>query len=315
MKPSLIAARWPPRRLRRGWGLALGLCLLGAIAGTRAELIRLTLYEKPAESELVVRGRVKRGDLRLAEIAVEQVLKGSYDRPSLWIVFRLDNFTRRAWQQKVTFYNGEPVLLFLKPFEKSTGEQPFPDRFTLVRGVQGKVELPPEGGEAIVEATRRFVRVQAQVEIEQTTQDLLSFLSDPNPLIKEAGLQQATRLRLGHPEMVGALLPILDHPVPDFRREALLLLSQIFEDRNYWREPLVNEDHVVSLVLTRAREDEDTEVRAEAVRTLAARGKTDILPALRQIAGSDPTQRVRFQAGVAAYDLSQQQQPRPPNSR
>jgi hypothetical protein len=269
-----------------------------------AELIRLDLYEKPAESELVVRGRIGRGDLRLAEVKVEEVLKGSYDRPELLIVFRLDNFTRKPWQDKVTFRNGEAVLLFLKPSENGDGDPAPTRRFTLVRGVQGKVELPAEGSAAILEATRRFISVQAQTDIEQTAQDLRSFLSDPNPLVVEAGLLQVHRLRLGLPKTAPALLPLLSHPLPDFRLGALRVLAQIFTDRQHWKAPLANEDHVVDLVLSRAREDEGPEVRAEAVRTLEARGKRDVLAALEQIARTDPTQQVRFQAELAAYGLS-----------
>lgn len=304
------------RRARRAGLLALpallltsGVALLPGSVPARADLIQLTLYEKPAESDRVVRGRVRRGDLRLAEVEVEEVLKGLYDRPTLLVVFRLDNFTRKAWEEKVVFHNGEPVLLFLNPFEKESGERPHPDRFTLVRGVQGKVDLPAEGAEAILEAVRRFILVQAQADIEQTAQDLRAFLSDPNPLVVEAGLQQVYRLRLGEPGTVRALLPLLGHPVPDFRRGALRVLEQIFEDRPHWGEPLGQEDHAVALVLARAREDEDVEVRAEAVRTLEARGRRDVLAALEQIARDDPTQRVRFQAELAAYELSRAEPP------
>lgn len=281
--------------------------LAAVVAGTetaRCELIQLTLYEKPAASDLVVRGRVRRGDLRLAEVEIDEVLKGVYDRPSLLIVFRLDNFTRKAWEEKVVFRNGAPVLLFLNPFEKESGERPHPDRFTLVRGVQGKVDLPPEGALAILEAVRRFIRVQAQTDIAQTSQDLRSFLSDLNPLVAEAGLRQVHRLRLATPMSAQALLPLLSHPVPDFRSGALRVLAQVFEDRPRWEEALANEDHAVALVLTRAREDEDVTVRAEAVRTLEARGKRDVLAALERIAREDPTQQVRFQAELAAYQLS-----------
>ena len=284
-------------------GIAL---LAAALAGAEAtaDLIQLSLYEKPSESNLVVRGRVRRGDLRLAEIEVEEILKGVYDRPTLLIVFRLDNFARKPWEDKVVFRNGEPVLLFLNPFEKESGERPHPDRFTLVRGIQGKVELPPEGSAAILEAVRRFIHVQAQTDIQATTQDLRAFLSDPNPLVAEAGLQQVHRLRLGAPRSVRVLLPLLDHPVPDFRSGALRILAQIFEDRPRWDDVLAEEDHAVDRILLRAREDEDAAVRSEAVRTLEERGKRDVLAAIEQIARQDPTQQVRFQAELAVYRLS-----------
>lgn len=290
-------------------GRALAAVLAAALTGqgglpAHAELIQLSLYDKPAQSELVVRGRVRRGDLRLADVAVEEVLKGNYDRSELSVVFRLDNFTRKLWEDKVVFRSDEPVLLFLKPFEKESGGQPHAERFTLVRGTQGKVELPAEGAEAILEAVRRFIRVQAQTDIAQTGQDLRAFLSARNPLVVEAGLQQVHRLRLAEPRTVRALLPLTEHPVPDFRRGALRILAQVFEDQNRAGEVLAEEDHMVALVLSRAREDEDVEVRAEAVRTLEARGKRDVLAALEKIAREDPTQQVRFQAELAAYELT-----------
>jgi hypothetical protein len=288
--------------------VALAGWLLAGVPAARAEIIHLSLYDKPAESDLVVRGRVIRGDLPRADVAVEEVLKGLYDRPRLEIVFRLDNFSRKVWEDKVLFHNGEPVLLFLKPFRKENGERPFADRFSLAHGSQGKVDLPAEGSAAILEAVRRFIRVQAGTDIEQTAQDLRAFLSDPNPLVVEAGLQQVRRLRLGVPQTADALLPILAHPVPDFRVEALRVLAQIFEDHPLREGKLANEDHLVSLVLGRAREDDDVEVRSQAVRTLEARGKRDVLPALEQIARSDPDQQVRFLAELATLDLSR---PRP----
>ena len=300
----IFSARSLRAGFKRGFPVVLAIGWLAGLAPARADLLQLSLFERPAKSTLVVRGKVIRGDLRLAEIKVEEVLKGFYDEPRLSVVFRLDNFTRRIWEKKVEFSNGERVLLFMKPFENIRGENPRPDRFSLVYGHQGKVSLPPEGANAILEATRRFVHVQGQIDIEKMYQDLQSFLSDPNPLVLEAGLQQMVRLRLGRPEQIRAVLPILDHPVPDFRRGALMLLAQMYEDRDLWRAQLNNEDHILTHLLTRAREDEDTAVRKEAVRTLEARGKTDILPALEQIAGTDPKQSVRFQAQLAAYNLT-----------
>ncbi|MEE9230864.1 MAG: HEAT repeat domain-containing protein [Acidobacteriota bacterium] len=304
-RPCRISPTRPHRAgFERGFLLVLVIGWLAGLCPAWADLIHLSLFEKPAMSTLVVRGKVIRGDLRLAEIEIEEVLKGFYDEPRLWIVFRLDNFTRRIWEEKVEFSNGERVLLFMKPFEDIRGENPRPDRFSLVYGHQGKVTLPPEGANALLEATRRFVHVQEQADIEKMYEDLQSFLSDPNPLVLEAGLQQMVRLRLGRPEQIRAVLPILDHAVPDFRRGALMLLAQMYEDRDLWQAQLNNEDHLLTHLLTRAREDEDTAVRKEAVRTLEARGKTDILPALEQIAGTDPKQSVRFQAQLAAYNLT-----------
>jgi hypothetical protein len=289
-----------------GWlrllGVAAGLAA-AVITQARAELIQLTLYEKPAQSDLVVRGKVVRGDLRLAEVAVDEVLKGKYERPTLFVVFRLDNFTRKNWEEKVLFQNGESVLLFLKPFEKESGERPFADRFSLVRGVQGKVDLPAEGSEAILDATRRFVRVQAQTDIDQSRRELVAFLRDPNPLVVEAALQEVQRLRLGREAGVPDLLKLLAHPSPEFRQGALRILGQALDHRTNGGPPLPNEDHVVGLILGRAREDEADEVRVAAVRALEARGKRDVVAVLEQIARTDPRQMVRFEAGLAAYEL------------
>jgi hypothetical protein len=281
-----------------------GALALAGIAPVRADILETTLYEKPALSDLVVRGKVVRGDLRLAEVEIEEVLKGTYDRSSLFVVFRLDNFTRKSWEEKVLFRNGEPVLLFLVPFEKESGEKPFPDRFSLARGVQGKVDLPAEGAAAILDATRRFVRVQAQTDIEQSRRDLLGFLKDPNPLVVEAGLQEVHRLRLGGVGSVPELLNLLNHPSPGFRHGVLRILGQILAGRAGGQTPLANEDHIVSLVLGHAREDESEEVRIEAVRALETRGKRDVVAVLEQIARTDPRQKVRFQAGLAVYELS-----------
>jgi hypothetical protein len=293
----------PDPGCRQRLAIAVACLALAGPPAARADLIQLTLYEKPAHSDLVVRGKVVRGDLRLAEVAVEEVLKGKYDRSSLFVVFRLDNFTRKSWEEKVQFQNGEPVLLFLKQFEKESGEKPYPDRFSLVRGVQGKVDLPAEGAEAILDATRRFVRVQAQTDIEQSRRDLLAFLKDRNPLVVEAGLQEVHRLRLGREAEVPELLDLLVHPTPGFRQGALRILGQILDGVSEDVRPLASEDHIVSLILGRAREDETDEVRVEAVRALGARGKRDVVPILERIARTDPRQSVRFEAELAAYEL------------
>jgi hypothetical protein len=301
-----VSTRRGNRRSAAGWLRLLGVAAVLAAAGApgvRAELLQLTLFEKPAQSDLVVRGRVIRGDLRLAEVAVEEVLKGEYERPSLFVVFRLDNFTRKNWEEKVLFRNGEPVLLFLKIFAKESGEKPYADRFSLVRGVQGKVDLPAEGAAAILDATRRFVRVQAQTDIEQSRRELAAFLEDPNPLVVEAGLQEVHRLRLALEKSVPRLLRLLDHPSPVFRQGALRILGQVLDRRTDGAQSLPNEDHVVSLILGRAREDETVEVRVEAVRALEARGKRDVVAVLEQIARTDPRQSVRFEAGLAVYEL------------
>ena len=207
---------------RSAFGLAaLSLMALVSLPGTspalHAEVQELTLYQRCGRSPWVILGEVTDADDRFPEIRVIEVLKGSYERPTLHIVFRLQNWLRKGWEDKLQFSPGQKAILFLKRYdpedtdgskipEKLKGEDMFASTF----GAEGLYSLPAEGQEAILGAVRAFSKVTAMMDTVAREDSLLGFLGSKNPLIVEAGLDEVYSQRLALDDNVPGLLRLAD---------------------------------------------------------------------------------------------------------
>ena len=286
---------------RRAVLLASSLTLLIALP-LQAEIDEATLWEKTLRAQLVVRVTVLDGDNRLAQMQVDEVIKGAYGGERLRVVFRAQNMERGDWEGKISFAAGEKLILFLKPFVKE-GVVQAPDQFSLVRGYQGREEVPPEGTDAYLQAVRRFVEIhslESQLAVWDAARGLLS---EENPHLVEAGFQQILKFRLGDEELAPEVLELMDDPNVTFRMLAAQSLGQILEDSRRLERPLMGEDHLRDQLLYTAMNDKSEEVRVEAIRALEANADADLLPTLDRIADEDPSQAVRYQAERTIYEI------------
>jgi len=288
----------------RVFGLAL-VCLLAAIPLLWGEVSPASLWEKTYRAELVARVTVLDGDNRLAVMAVEEVIKGDYNREQLKIVFRARNLDRDRWEEKIVFEPGSHLILFLTPYLKD-GMVQASDQFSLVRGFQGRTEVPPEGTDAFLGAIRRFARIQSldsQLAIWDAARDLLK---EDNPHLVEAGFQQVEKVRLADEELIPDFLRHLESPNVPFRASAARCLGQVFAASRDPEEVLETEDHVRDLLLHRAMNDDDSAVRVESIKALAARWDANLVPSFRQISQEDPSQDVRYEAEKSILQLTEE---------
>lgn len=279
-------------------------CACAAFLPARAERIDLDLYEKIALAPLVVRGEVEGEPQRFARVRVLEVLRGEYEAPRLEIAFRLINFERPWWQDKISFREGEEALLFLVPMQGSRREEARGDRFILFKGPEGKVTLPAEGRQAWLDASRRLAALSGIAEPRDLFDSLRALTADPNPLLVEVGLRQVRKHDLADERLVPTLLEIVKRPEGRFRAEALDLAADLIEKPAGGGRPLAARDHLVSLASLLADEAPEVATRRAAVRVLASDGTPAARAKLQAISEADPSQDVRYEAAVAAYRLS-----------
>jgi hypothetical protein len=292
-------------RIQR-WQRALAVLLVPACllvpTDAGAGITQLTLWDKSFRAELVVRVTVLDPDDRLAVMQVDEVIKGTYFQETLKVVFRMENFAREMWQERIEFVEGGEMILFLEHFRKR-GIIHKPDQFALLKGTQGKVDVPPEGADAFLQAVRRFAEIQtmgSQLAIWRAARELLE---EENPYLVEAGFEQILKFRLSDEELVPVLLTHLDAQAVPFRQQAARALGQVFEEYRYKDEVLNTEDHMRDLLLHKAINDQSEVVRVESIRALEAKWDEGLLPSLRRIAKEDPSQAVRYQAERAIYAM------------
>jgi HEAT repeat protein len=119
-------------------------------------------------------------------------------------------------------------------------------------------------------------------------------LEETNPVLLRTALDEYLRFRRGDPELTLSLRPILFHPDPGFRRDAVRIIEQIVE-----RHPRADFPEVTALrgeLVSRATRDSDEEVRIAAIQTLGAFDHDEVDEVLAEIAREDPEQTVRFTA-------------------
>ena len=130
---------------RRAARVASGIALLGAglTIGAPGASEGPTLFEKLAESPLVIHGRCRQEGVR-ATVEVLAVLKGTYKAPTLEVRYHSDNLNRDPGSQKIGFESGAESILVLEPEKSDDGRVKSETRFILAGGARGKIDLPPE---------------------------------------------------------------------------------------------------------------------------------------------------------------------------
>ena len=289
---------------------ALGLLVAAAGAGFTAALaateelkaVPPTLYERIASGSLVIRGRVRVSGKR-ATVDVLEIMKGSYAASTLQVAYRSDNFNRAPGSPKIEFPEGQESILVLDRERDDRDRLRAEDRWELVGGWRGKIDLPPEGGPALVQAAQKLAWIQAmrnQMDVWNAQRDLLR---EVNPILVTAGFEEILKFHLGDESLVSSLLTHLDGPRPEFRIQACRVLGQMFGKGRRTGKELPSADLLTSEALARATGDESPDVRAEAIRALRELRSKDLLDPLARIASSDPSQMVRLEAQLGVMEL------------
>src|SRR5258706_9491052 len=126
----------------------LGLVLLAAPAF--GDVKPLSLYERAGRAPWLIYGEVSSIDKRFVVVKVVEVLKGSYQGDSLRIIYKLENFLRKSWEERMVFTAGEHAVFFLKRYETDRPDgrlddwMKAEDLFAEAFGAQGKFSLPEE---------------------------------------------------------------------------------------------------------------------------------------------------------------------------
>jgi hypothetical protein len=283
---------------------------LGAALGfhaspARAEVEDLTLYQRTGRASLVVRVRALSDSTRRPQVLVLETMKGTYPvRTRLTVVPHFeDNARPTPWLRREVFRKGEESVLFLERYVDDFGRPGDAQTFRVMGASQGKLDVPPEGADAVLTAVRRFAAVQALGQMEAQARALREMLREKNPYLLEAALSECRRFHMGEPQDAPQLIPLVEHERPDLRAGALGLLTQILQGADPSGAPDFPRQRIFEAVAARARLDEDPRVRSAAVKTLASFGDEPALALLEDIGTADASQHVRYEAMVAARQL------------
>jgi len=302
--------------LRRGWLAGLALPLLVGVTGVGKGETPPGLYELMGRSDLAVVGRVVSGSLKLAQVEVVEVLRGSA-RPGerVQIAFRdLNGQLRKS--ERVLFQDDETDVLFLVPEMNAWGKPKSSDRYTLYRGRFGKFTLPREGAATYLEAAREFARLAALKDHRLLFAELRGLLASTNPIVVDSGLEEIFRLRIMDAKTLVMVVGYLQDASPHRRVSSLRLLAQYLEGGTNRTDPPDLQESVLPPVEVLVRNDPEEQVRVEAVRVLGVWGGDLVEPTLREVAEQDQAQSVRYEARVILLRHGGQvkQEPRKPET-
>lgn len=274
-----------------------------------ADVEPLTLYQKMARAPLVVKARALSDSTRRPTVEVLTIFKGSCPSKVITIAPHFeDNSAPTPWLRREVFRSGVESILFLTPYVDEFGRDEGAATFAVLNADQGKIEVPSEGGDALLTALGRFVEILSLGQHDEQGEALRSLLATKNPYLLEAGLTECRKYHLAEADDTGALLALLTHPRPDFRSGALALLGQMLSD--YRTNPPAGEgltpgarQTIYEQVAAAARLDLDERVRREAVGALEAFADASSLVLLEEIGRQDASQNVRYAAQVSALRL------------
>jgi len=263
----------------------------------------------------VVSVRVVTGEVKLAQVEVEEVFRGAGKAgQKLQIAFRDFNMDL-AKADRIVFNNGEREILFLQPELNAEGERKGEDRYTLYRGRFGRFTLPREGDEIYLEALRIFSSLAAEKDYRKLYARIQGMLGSPNPILAESGLRETLRLDLMNAKLVPVVVSYFQDPAPSRRVQALKLLGHLY--RSLKPEEASDEtiQDALSRTLVLARNDPEESVRVASVEALGSWRGEEVLPTLKTVADQDPAQSVRFEAKVILLRRAQGGSKSPPSSQ
>ena len=302
----------------RTLGALLSVAVLGASQGSAwAEVRPLTLYQKTARAELVIRCRAQSDSTRRPPMEVLEVFKGVYPGKILNIVpFEQDYANPKPWLKREVFREGQEYVLFLDSYDPDEDAAFQPERppsqahdekaehlFVLLNADQGMSAVPPEGAGALIDAVKRFVAILALGQHDLQAEALRGLLREKNPYLIEAGLEQVARFDLAVEEDVLPLLAILKSPRDSFRAGAVRLLGALGRAAREAGREMRARDEIFTTATDRAYNDAAAVVRREAVHAVAAIGGEGALAVIRAVAERDPDQDVRYAALVALAEI------------
>ena len=284
-----------------GVGACAGLATF-AVTEPPPEPVSLGLYDWMATAPVVVAADIVADDLKFVKAVVRDTFRGFLEPGTYLLVdTRRANRDRETGTPAIDLQKGRGYLLLLQPSTRGKTE-PHPV-FDLVRGVRGAKPLPSEGSAATTAAVAQLAKIQERESDAFLWASLPGFLEDDNPILVDAALDLYVKFRRETVTLIPVIAPLLEHPRPDVRRRATVILGRILERPDALALP---ERRVVIAELTgRARRDEDLDVRRFATAGLAALSDPGIDETLRAISRDDPDQNVRFEAEKALFERSQ----------
>jgi len=259
-----------------------------------------------ARAHLVVRAKALSASTRRPRLEVLEVLKGAYREKTLRIApYESDYTNPTPWLQREVFSPGEESILFLDPYVDDFGRDEGADTFAVLNAASGKVEVPSEGGDALLDAIRRFSDVQRTGQLDSQAVALRAMLGAKNPYMVEAALVECRRFHLAQAEDAGPLVELLASPRPDFRSGSLALLRQLVTGAAAADAalPPATLGEVFERVAAASRFDAEPAVRVAAIAVVETFPSDRALALLDGIAAADASQSVRYAAEVAAYKL------------
>ena len=292
----------------RSVALALtALVAIGAAEGATTVDDGHDLFDWSSLAPVVVAGTSLGEDGRHFEFRVTRSLRGGIAPDDvLKIDVREANGTRdrMLYPKPLRLDAGVDYVLLLEPREADGSK-----RYRLVRGVTGARELPLEGREAYLEALGECTAIQDGKSEELKWQRLARLLGATNALAVQTAIGQFLKFRRGSPELLLALLPLLDHPQPELRADAAQLIGQIETRRRERGIPDDEDETVRTELIARATRDPAVAVRVAATEALAAYPLEQVDRVLVEIAESDPEQQVRYTAQLVRLGLRRENGP------
>jgi hypothetical protein len=286
---------------------ALAATFCAAATAERADPSRVNtgneLVRRLALGPIVVLARVERAGMKL-DLAIEQTFRGRGLTSPLKVAYRGSNVARSVGQPRFAAEEGERAVFVLELTRDSRGN---PGQSGLLRpagGWLGKIPLPAEGADALLDAVKRVIAFQDSNSAWGSTTELVGWLTGPNPWLVDAALEQVARLGLADRETVPGLLDRSRDVRPE-RRVAVVdaLGTALSRGRLEPQGGNTSEDDLVRAVretLVRlARTDPDSRVRRAAVRQLAGSGIPGVRGILEAIARDDSSHDVRYEAAAA----------------
>ena len=272
--------------------------VLFAVTEPPPDPIHFGLYEWMATAPIVVAADVLADDGKFVIAKTIAPVKGAKSASGTFEVdVREANRDRDEGVKALDVVKGKAYLFLLRP--SSRGKKEPNPVFALERGVQGVRELPAEGSQATVDAAVRLGAIQERRSDELLWASLPDFLQDENPVLVDAALELYVKFHRESASLIPIVEPLIEHPRPDFRRRAALLLGRTIVRPG--AEALPERSEIIGALIGRARRDDDASVRREATIALSALPDLGVEETLRTIAADDPDQDVRLEAEKSLY--------------
>lgn len=264
--------------------------------------VSLGLYDWMATAPIVIAADIVADDSKFVMAVTREAFKGALVVDGTVLVdLRRANRDREMGAPALDLEKGRAYLLLLQPSRRGKKE-PYPV-FDLVRGVRGVKPLPVEGSAATIAAVARLAAVQERNNDAFLWATLPGFLEDDNPVLVDAALDLYVKFHRETAALIPVVSPLLEHPRPDVRRRAVLVVGRVLERADSANVP--ERPDVIAELSGRARRDDDVIVRRVATAALASLPDAGVDETLRVIARDDPDQNVRFEAEKALFERSQ----------